>query len=88
MENLLHTGILYVHLNSGKEKGEALKEHILKYIAPHWFDERIPEIQEENHQLVAHLQQAITDHNERIQAIHYQNVGLHSCLAKMPCGLS
>lgn len=51
MENfLLHTGILYVHLNSGKEKGEALKEHILKYIAPHWFDERIPEIQEENHQ--------------------------------------
>ena len=27
---------------------------------------------------MTHLQQAITDHNEKIQAIRYQNVGLQS----------
>ena len=39
------TGTLYVIVNSRKDKGKALKEHILKDIVPCGFDARIEEIQ-------------------------------------------
>ena len=39
------TGTLYVIVNSQKDKGKALKEHILKDIVPCGFDARIEEIQ-------------------------------------------
>ena len=39
------TGALYVTVNSGKDKGKALKKRILKDIAPRGFDARIEEIQ-------------------------------------------
>ena len=39
-------GVMCVIVNSQKDKGKALKEHILKYIVPSGFDARIEEIQE------------------------------------------
>ena len=38
------TGTLYVTVNSQKDKGKALKEHILKEIVPGGFDARTEEI--------------------------------------------
>ena len=40
------TGVLYVVVNSRKDKGKALKKHIMKDIVPRGFDARIEEIQE------------------------------------------
>ena len=37
------TGALYIIVNSQKDKGKALKEHILKDIVPRGFDARIEE---------------------------------------------
>ena len=42
------TGALYIIVNSRKDKGKALKKHILKDIVPRGFDARIEEIQEEH----------------------------------------
>ena len=40
--------IMYVILNSQKDKGKALKKYILKDIAPRGFDARIEEIKEKH----------------------------------------
>ena len=63
------TGALYIIVNSRKDKGKALKKHILKDIVPHGFDAKIEEIQEEH-------RQAIEEKDNQIQAIQYKNVGL------------
>ena len=42
------TGALYVVVNSQKDKGKALKKHILKYIVPRRFDVKIEENQEKH----------------------------------------
>ena len=63
------TSALYVTVNSQKDKGKVLKEHILKDIVPRGFHTRIAKIQEE-HQL------AITYRDYQIQVIQYENVGL------------
>ena len=55
------TGALYVTVNSRKDKGKALKKHILKDIVPRGFDARIEENQEKH-------RQAITDRDNQIQA--------------------
>ena len=38
------TGVLYVTVNSRKDKDKALKKHILKDIVPRGFDARMEEI--------------------------------------------
>ena len=52
-----------------KERGKELKEFILKDIIPRGLNEKIKQLQED-HQL------AITDRDNKIQAIQYENVGL------------
>ena len=47
---LLVYGVMYVIVNSRKDKGKALKEHILRNIVPCGFDARIKEIQGEHNQ--------------------------------------
>ena len=42
------TGALYVTVNSQKDKGKALKKHILKDIIPLGFNAKIEEIQEKH----------------------------------------
>ena len=59
-------GIMYVIGKSGKDKGKALKEHILKDIVPPGFDAKIEEIQRK-------LKQAITDHDNQIKALEFRN---------------
>ena len=62
---------MYVIVNSRKDKGAPLKEHILKDNMPRGFNARIAEIQKE-HQL------SITDCDNQIQAIRYENVDLQA----------
>ena len=50
---------MYVIVNSRKDKGKALKEHILKDIVPRDFDARFKKIQKGHHQRNTQLQQAI-----------------------------
>ena len=59
-------GVMYTIAYSWKDKGKALKEHILKDIVPRGFDARIKEIQEEH-------QQAITGCDNQIQALEFEN---------------
>ena len=47
---LLVYGVMYVIVNCRKDKGKALKEHILRNIVPCGFDARIKEIQGEHNQ--------------------------------------
>ena len=59
-------GVMYVIIKSQKDKGKALKKHILKDIVPRGFDARIEEIQGKH-------QQAITDRDNQIQALEFTN---------------
>ena len=45
-------GVMYVNVNSQKDKDKALKEHILKDIGPRGFDARIEEIQGQHQQAI------------------------------------
>ena len=67
---------MYVIVIFQKDKGEALKDHILKDIVPRGFDARIKEIQGKHNQQARQLQQTIQEQGNRIQAIWYDNVGL------------
>ena len=69
---------MYFIANSRKDNGEALKKHILKDILPHGFDARIEEIQEKHNEQTSQLQQVITDRDNQIQAIQYENVVLQA----------
>ena len=76
-------GVMYVIVNSRKDKGKALKEHILKDIVPRGFDARIKEIQKKHRQAIEEKDVAVglladdlQDRDNQIQAIHYENVGL------------
>ena len=60
------TGTLYVTINSRKDKGKALRKHILKYIVQRGLDARIEEIQGKH-------QQAITDCCNQIKALEFIN---------------
>ena len=62
-------GVMHVIINSRKERGKELKEFIFKEIIPRGLNEKIKQLQED-HQL------AITDRDNKIQAIQYENVGL------------
>ena len=69
-------GVMYVIGNSEKDKGKALKEHILKNIIQHGLDVRIKEIQREHNQQTIQLQKTIQEQEKKMQAIQYENVGL------------
>ena len=57
---------MYVIIKSQKDKGKALKKHMLKDIVPRGFDARIEEIQGKH-------QQAITDRDNQIKALQFTN---------------
>ena len=68
------TGALYVTVNSRKEKGKALKKHILKDIVPRGFDARIEEIQEKHQQAIEEKDAALVLLNDDLQNREYENV--------------
>ena len=72
------TGTLYVIVNSRKDKGKALKEHILKDIVPRGFDARIEKIQEKYRQAIREKNAANAFHNDDIKNREYENVALQA----------
>ena len=65
-------GVMYVIVNSRKDKGKALKEHILKDIVPRRFDARIEDAG------IALMNDDLKDRDNQIQAIKYENVALQA----------
>ena len=59
-------GVMYVIVKSQKDKGKALKEHILKDIVPRGFDTKIEEVQGKH-------QEAITGCDNQIKALEFRN---------------
>ena len=72
------TGTLSVIVNSRKDKGKALKEHILKDIVPRGFDARIEKIQEKYRQAIREKNAANAFHNDDIKNREYENVALQA----------
>ena len=68
--------VMYDIVNSWNDQGKVLKEHILKDIVPCGFDTRIAEIQKEHQQQTTKFQLVITDRDNQIRTIHYENVAL------------
>ena len=72
------TGALYVVVNSRKEKGKALKKHILKDIVPRGFDARIEEIQEKHRQAIEEKDATIGLLNDDPKKREHDNVALQA----------
>ena len=72
------TGALYIVVNSRKDKGNALKKHILKDIAPRGFDVRIEEIQEKHRRAIEEKDAALALLNDDLQNRKYENVALEA----------
>ena len=73
---ILLTGVLYVTVNSRKDKGKILKKHILKDIVPRGLDVRIEVIQEKHQQSIEEKDATITLLNDDRKNREYENVGL------------
>ena len=70
------TGALYIIVNSRKDTGKALKEHILKDIVPRGFDARIEEIKEKHQQAIEEKDATLAFLNDDLKNREYENVGL------------
>ena len=70
------TGALYVIVNSQKDKGKALKKHILKDIVPRGSDARTEEIQEKHQQAIKQKHVTIALLNGDLKNREYENVVL------------
>ena len=67
---------MYVIANSKKDKGKALKDHILKDIVPRGHNARIEEIQEKYQQAIEEKDATIALLNDDLKNGEYENVGL------------
>ena len=67
---------MYVIANSKKDKGKALKDHILKDIVPRGLEARIEEIQEKYQQIIEEKDATIALLNDDLKNREYENVGL------------
>ena len=67
---------MYVIVNSKKDKGKALKDHILKYIVSRGFDARIEEIQKKHQQATEEKDATIVLLNDDPNNREYDNVRL------------
>ena len=61
------TGALYIIVNSRKDKGKALKEHILKDTVPRGFYGRIEGIQEKHRQAIEEKNATLALLNDGLQ---------------------
>ena len=74
---------MYVIVNSQKDKGKALRKHILKNIALRGFDARIEEIQERHQRVIEQKDATMTLLNGGLQNREYENACLqHEIRAK------
>ena len=67
-------GIFYVIVNSKKDKGKALKEHILKDIVPRGFGAEIEGIQEKHWQAIEEKDATIALPNDDLQNREHENI--------------
>ena len=67
---------MYVIINSRKNKGEALKEHILKDIVPCGFDAMIEETQEKHRQAIEEEDAVTALLNDELKSHGYENNNL------------
>ena len=67
---------MYVIVNSRKDKGKALKEHILKDIVPRGFDAKIEEIEGKHQQAIKEKDATIALLNDDLKNREYEIVGL------------
>ena len=65
---------MYVIVNSKKDEGKVLKQHILKDIIPRGFDTRIEEIQEKHRQTIEEKDAAIALLNDDLKTGEYENI--------------
>ena len=70
------TGTLYITVNSQKDKGKALKRHILKDIIPRGFDAKIGGIQEKHQQAIEEKDAITALLNDDLKNRKYESVGL------------
>ena len=69
-------GVMYVIVNSKKDKGKVLKEHILKDILPCEFYVKIEEIKGKHQQTIEEKDATIALLNDDLKNSEYENVGL------------
>ena len=69
-------GVMYVIVNSKKDKGKALKDHILKDIVPRGRVVKIEEIQKKHQQPIEEKDAAIALLNDDLKNREYENLGL------------
>ena len=69
-------GVMYVIVNSQKDKGKVLRKHVLKDIVPRGFDARVEEIQKKLQQAIEEKHAAIALLNDDLKNQEYENVGL------------
>ena len=69
---------MYVIVNSKKDKGKTLKEHILKGIVPCGFDAKIEGIQEKHRQAIEEKDATIALLSDNLQNREYENVALQA----------
>ena len=67
---------MYVIVNFKKDKGKALKDHILKDIVPRGLDARTEEIQEKHRQAIEEKDATNVLLNDDLKNREYENVGL------------
>ena len=71
-------GALYVTVNSRKDKGKALRKHILKDIVVRGFDEKTEEIQEKHRQAIEEKDVTISLLNDDLPKREYEDVTLQA----------
>ena len=71
-------GVIYVIIKSQKDKGKALKKHILKGIVQHGFNARIEEIQEKHRQAIEKKDATIALLNDDLENREYEDVALQA----------
>ena len=69
-------GAMCVIIKSQKDKGKALKKHILKDILPRGFDAKIKEFQGKHQQAIEEKDATLAFLNENLKIREYENVGL------------
>ena len=67
---------MYVIVNSKKDKGKALKDHILEDIVPRGVYARIKEIQKKHQQAIKEKDPTIPLLNDDLKNREYENIGL------------
>ena len=65
---------MYVIVNSQKDKGKALRKHILKDVVPRGFDAKIEEIQKKHRRAIEEKDAALALFNDDLQNRKYENV--------------